>query len=66
MPNYLVTVRATASVLVCNAKDEEEALELGSSEPSFGDFEMADAAIEVEVDDARLANAKRNADYVVE
>jgi hypothetical protein len=67
MKNYEVTIKAWRTVVVIEAKDEEEAMEIAhNSTAFFSDWEHDETTAKVIDGDEELASAKRHANEVCE
>lgn len=65
--NFEVIVTAYSTVIVVNAKDESEAMELAMDAVSTGDFDVEDARVEREIKDpSQLERAKKHANCVAD
>ena len=65
--NYVVILSAYSNVVVVNANDEGEAMELAMDAVSTGDFNVEDARVVREIKTPEdLARSKRHADCVAD
>lgn len=63
---YTVSVIAFATVLVIDAKDESEAMQLACDEIDFGDLQMDEASVKEKLTTVeRVESARRHADRVL-
>jgi hypothetical protein len=64
---YTVSVVAFANVLVIDAANESEAMQLACDEIDFGDLQMDEASVKDELTTTeRIDSARRHADRVID